>query len=151
MVSRKGKYAIRAVLYLAREYGKKPAPVERIASAEGMPRKFLEAIMLDLKVAGVLHSSRGKHGGYTLQKAPSKTTIGRIIRAVEGPIAPVSCVSATAYAPCADCPNEASCSVRLVMLEVQASVSRVIDSKTIEMLLRESESLAPAAAPDFHI
>jgi Rrf2 family protein len=150
MISRKGKYAIRAMLFLAREYGKQ-VNVERIASSEGMPRKFLEAIMLDLKVAGMVHSSRGKFGGFTLQKHPSQITIGNIIRAVEGSIAPVSCVSSSAYAPCSDCPSEDLCAVRLVMLDLHAAISRVVDLKTLDVLLRESEDLVPGVKIDYHI
>ena len=151
MISRKGKYAIRAMLFLAREHGKGSVNVERIATSEGIPRKFLESIMLDLKVAGVLRSARGKFGGFTLQKPPSQVTIGSIIRAVEGSIAPVSCVSTIAYAPCADCPSEALCPIRLVMLDVYASISRVVDLKTLDVLLRESDALVPGVTIDYTI
>jgi Rrf2 family protein len=151
MISRKGKYAIRAMLFLAREFGKGPANVERIASSEGMPKKFLEAIMLDLKVAGVVQSLRGKSGGFRLQKSPSQITVGSIIRAVEGSIAPVTCVSSSAYAPCSDCPDEALCAVRLVMLDLHSAIGRVVDLKTLDVLLRESEQLVPGFTIDYTI
>jgi Rrf2 family protein len=139
MISRKGKYAIRALLYIARQSGRvSPISVEQIATAEGISHKFLEAIMVDLKVGGVVSSTRGKGGGYTLQKPARRITIGEIIRAVDGPIAPVSCVSVSAYAPCVDCPDESACSVRLVMLEVREAISRVVDLKSLEALMEES-------------
>jgi len=151
MISRKGKYGIRALLYIARQPESCPVSVEQIASSEGIPRKFLEAIMLELKLGGLVHSSRGKGGGYTLQKTPKRITIGQIIRAVDGPIAPVPCVSATAYAPCTDCPEESTCAVRLVMLEVREAISRVVDLKTLEALLEEADVLAPSDSHSFHI
>ena len=139
MVSRKGKYAIRSALYLARHHGKGPITVEAISRAEGISHKFLETIMQELKNGGLLHSHRGKRGGYTLRQSPQKITIGRILRLIDGPLAPVRCVSATAYAPCPDCPNEKSCNIRLVMKEVREAISRVLDIKTLEQTLRDFE------------
>jgi Rrf2 family protein len=151
MISRKGKYGIRALLYIARQPASVPVSTEQIASSEGIPRKFLEAIMLDLKLGGLVHSSRGKGGGYTLQKNPKRITIGQILCAVDGPIAPVPCVSATSYAPCTDCPEESTCSVRLVMLEVREAISRVVDLKTLEALQEETSARAPHDSHSFQI
>lgn len=137
MVSRKGKYAVRSILFLARHYGQAPITVETISDAEGIPRKFLETIMQELKNGGLLHSHRGKRGGYTLRQHPQKITIGRVIRLIDGPLAPVRCVSATAYAPCPDCPNEKSCNIRMVMKEVREAISRVLDLKTLDQTLRD--------------
>ena len=138
MVSRKGKYAIRSALYLARHYGQGPVTVETISEAEKISHKFLETIMQELKNGGLLHSQRGKRGGYTLRLSPQKITLGRIIRLIGWPLAPVRCVSATAYAPCPDCPNEKSCNIRSVMKEVREAISRVLDLKTLDQVLRES-------------
>jgi Rrf2 family protein len=151
MISRKGKYAIRALLYLAGQSASVPVSVEQIASAEGISRKFLESIMLDLKLSGLVRSSRGKKGGYTLQRTPARITIGQIIRAVDGSIAPVPCVSATSYAPCEDCPEESTCAVRLVMLEVREAISRVIDLKTLEALQEETAARSPHGSLTFQI
>ena len=139
MVSRKGKYAIRSALYLARHHGKGPISVETIATAEGISRKFLGTIMMELKVGGVLKSQRGKKGGYSLRHSPWKITVGRIIRIIDGPIAPVRCVSASAYTPCPDCPSEKSCHIRHVMKEVREAISRVVDIKTLDQMLRDHE------------
>ena len=138
MVSRKGKYAIRSALYLARRYGKGPVSVGTIARAEGISLKFLETIMQELRKAGVFHSRRGKRGGYALRHPPQQITLGRIIRLIDGPIAPVRCVSATAYAPCADCPDEEGCQIRAVMKEVREAMSRVLDLKTLGEMLIEN-------------
>jgi Rrf2 family protein len=139
MISRKGKYAIRAVLYLAQRHGQGPIPIEEIASNEKISRKFLESILLELRYAGVLDSKRGKGGGYLLHETPSRVTVGRIIRIVDGPLSPVDCVSRSAYRPCPDCPDEASCQIRLIMKEVREAISRVVDRKTVATLIEESK------------
>jgi Rrf2 family protein len=136
MISRKSKYAIRAALFLARHHGKAPVSVEKIASAEKISKKFLETIMLDLKVSGLLHSQRGKHGGYILNEPPSQITLGRIIRTIDGPLAPVRCVSVSAYKACEDCLDEVTCPIRLVMKDVREAISRVLDLKTLDEVLR---------------
>jgi Rrf2 family protein len=142
MISRKGKYALRSALYLARYYGRGPIPVQEISVKEGISHKFLETIMGEMKNGGVLQSHRGKQGGYTLRHPPNKITIGRILRLIDGSLAPVKCVSATAYSPCVDCPNEKTCHVRLVMKNVRESISRVLDLKTLDQLLRDGENEA---------
>lgn len=144
MISRKGKYAIRSTLYLARQHGSGPVPVKTIASAEGIPRKFLERIMQELKNGGLLHSHRGNRGGYTLRQPPDKVTIGRIIRLIDGTLSPVQCVSSTAYSPCSDCPSEKGCRIRPMMKNVGEAISRVLDLKTVEQLMREGDSEAAA-------
>ena len=102
-------------------------------------RKFLESILLTLKNNGVLESKRGKGGGYLLREAPDQITIGQIIRIVDGPLSPVSCVSHTAYRPCSDCPDEATCLIRLVMKEVSEAISKVLDLKTVAALAEEGK------------
>jgi Rrf2 family protein len=139
MISRKSKYAIRAALFLARHHGKSPVSVEKIASTEKISKKFLETIMLDLKVGGLLHSQRGKHGGYTLNEPPNKISLGRIIRTIDGPLAPVRCVSVTAYKACEDCLDEVTCPIRLVMKDVREAISRVLDLKTLDQVLRDAK------------
>jgi Rrf2 family protein len=139
MISRKGKYAIRAALYLAERHGEGPISIEEIASAEKISRKFLESILLELRYAGVLDSKRGKGGGYLLHESPSRVTVGRIIRVVDGPLSPVDCVSRSAYRRCPDCPDEAACRIRLVMKEVREAISRVVDRKTLATLIEESK------------
>jgi Rrf2 family protein len=141
MISRKSKYAIRAALFLAHRYGTSPVSVEKIASAEKISKKFLETIMLDLKLGGLLHSQRGKYGGYTLNEPPHQITLGRIIRTIDGPLAPVRCVSVTAYKACEDCLDEVTCPIRMVMKDVREAISRVLDLKTLDEVLRAGKRL----------
>lgn len=149
MISRKGKYAIRAVLYLAQRYGEGPIPIEEIASAEKISRKFLETILLELRYGGVLESRRGKGGGYVLNEAPTKVTVGRIIRIIDGPLSPVDCVSRSAYRPCPDCPDESTCRIRIIMKEVREAISQVVDLKTLAQLVEEGK--VPRAADWFMV
>ncbi|MBE2213028.1 MAG: Rrf2 family transcriptional regulator [Opitutaceae bacterium] len=151
MITRRSKYAIRAILVLARHRHEGALSVDAIAREDDLPRKFLEAIMLDLKVAGIVQATRGKHGGYSLLRSPSRITVGQVIRAAQGPIAPAPCVSATAYGVCEDCRSEAACSVRPVLMAVREAISRVIDLKSVEALARETEALGREAVADFHI
>src|SRR5512133_3895543 len=99
MISKKTKYGLQAVLALARAYGEGPMLIAELAEQERIPKKFLEAILLQLKNVGVLSSRKGKGGGYALGKAPSEISIGQIVRILDGPLAPVECVSVTAYRP----------------------------------------------------
>jgi Rrf2 family protein len=147
MISRKGKYALRSALYLARHYGEGPIAVQKIALSEGISHKFLETIMGEMKNGGVLQSHRGKQGGYTLRYPPNEITIGRIIRLIDGSLAPVKCVSATAYAPCVDCPSEKGCNIRLVMKSVREAISRVLDLKTLTQLLQDAGN-EPSGTPE---
>lgn len=153
MVTRRSKYAIRALLVLTRRRHEGALSVDALVQADALPRKFLEAIMADLKTAGLVASTRGKSGGYTLIRPPTRITLGQIIRAVDGPIAPTRCVSASAYSRCDDCPEEVSCALRPLMQEIRESISRVIDLKSLETLARESEGRASARmlVGDFHI
>ena len=141
MFSRKANYAIRAAVFLAREYGRAPVKVERIAVSEKIPRKFLEAIMLDLKLAGVCRSTRGKQGGYVLAESPAKITLAQILQAIGSPIAVLSCADPKTSGTCTDCAFEGSCPVRLVSEELQASVRKVIEHKTLAALMHESDRL----------
>ena len=142
MFSRKANYAIRAAVFLAREHGRQPVKVERIAIHEKIPRKFLEAIMLDLKLAGVCRSTRGKQGGYALAEPPARITLAQILQAIGSPIAVLSCADPKKAAVCTDCAFEGSCPVRLMSEELQASVRKVIEQKTLAALMHESDLLS---------
>jgi Rrf2 family protein len=137
MISRKGKYALRSALFLARRHGSGPISVDEIAAAEGISRKFLETIMQELKKGGILHSHRGKHGGYTLAIPPQELTLGRILRIIEGALALVRCADGNAL--CEDCPGDRACLVRLAMMEVSEAVSRVLDHKTLDRLITDGQ------------
>ncbi len=143
MLTKRGKYAIRAVLYLARHRDQCPILIQEVAEKESIPKKFLEAILLELKNNGVLTSRKGKGGGYSLEQAPDTLTVGRIVRIIDGPLAPVRCVSQTAYAACDDCPDERTCMIRYVMKEVRNNIASVMDNTSIEMLLKQEATLMP--------
>lgn len=146
MLTKKAKYALKAVLYLAREYGKGPILVSEIAEREQIPHKFLEVILLDLKNMGILQSKKGKGGGYSLSKSPDSIFFGQVIRAIDGPLALLPCVSLTAYAKCEECIDETSCGIRLVMKEVRDATANILDGaslasvqKRIDMAIEESQ------------
>ena len=152
MLSKKCKYAIHALVYLAERYQQGPVHIQEIAERQHIPKKFLEAILLEFKSAGILHSRPGRGGGYTLNRAPRTVTLGRVIRLLDGPLAPIPCVSQTAYAPCRDCPDESACAIRAVMKEVRDATAKVLDETTLADLLDKKSRLAGAStALDFHI
>src|SRR2546423_6963405 len=103
MLSKKSKYALQAMLALAKDYGRGPVQIADIAHREGIPRKFLELILLEVKNQGLLQSKMGKGGGYFLAKPPSQMTVGQVLRMVEGPLAPLPCVSKISYRRCDEC------------------------------------------------
>ena len=148
----KAKYSIRALLYLARNRSAGKAIVRDIAQKEGIPQKFLEAILLELRNEGILQSKPGKGGGYTLGRPPDTISLGRVVRMIDGPLAPVPCVSQTAYAPCKDCPNEKTCVIRLVMKEVRDTHAKILDEITFANLLQKESDLQSKIIPmDFEI
>ena len=131
------------MLYLSGHVGRGPISVAEIADAERIPRKFLEAIMLDLKRTGVLQSKKGQGGGYVLGRKPAEITVGQVIRTLDGPLALVPCVSQTAYARCADCVDEATCGVRLAMKQVRDATARILDHTSLTALNARSRSARP--------
>ncbi|MBX3745370.1 MAG: Rrf2 family transcriptional regulator [Verrucomicrobiae bacterium] len=145
MLSQKAKYGIRALLYLGRRGEGVPVLIREIAEREHLPRKFLEAILLELKGTGILHSRPGKGGGYTLNRPPRSIGLGRVIRLIDGPLAPIPCVSQTAYVPCRDCLDEKTCVVRAVMKRVRDATAQILDEITLADLLEEEAQLGRAA------
>jgi Rrf2 family protein len=131
LISKKTKYGLKALLYLARQYDKGPILIADLARDEKIPKKFLEAILLALKNNGILHSKKGKGGGYYLGRHPKNITFGQAIRVMEGPLAPVPCVSETSYATCSECQNEATCGIRLVMKEVRDAIAGILDGTSL--------------------
>ena len=144
MLSKKAKYSIRALLYLARHRGEGPVLIRDIAESESIPHKFLETILLELKNVGILQSKLGKGGGYFLERSPDTIPLGRIIRMTEGPLAPVSCVSQTAYAPCEECDDERTCVIRFIMKQVRDAKSKILDEATLETMLQQEKKSAEA-------
>jgi Rrf2 family protein len=131
MLTNKGKYGLKAMIHLAGQEPGKPALVSDIAAKNNIPKKFLDAILLDLRNAGLLNSKKGKGGGYALAKSPHKIMIGQIIRVLDGPLAPIRCASANYYQRCDDCPDEKRCGVHLVMFEVRNAIARVLDNRSL--------------------
>ena len=130
-MSRKSKYGLKALLALAQEEGRGPVLVSNLAERDGIPKKFLETILLDLKRHGLVQSKKGKGGGYFLRRSPAEITFGNVIRALEGPLALVPCVSQTAYMKCAECLDERTCGVRIAMQEVREATSQILDHTTL--------------------
>lgn len=142
MLSRKTKYGLRALLGLARAAGDSPTLVADLARQEGIPQKFLEAILLELKRRGLVDSRKGRGGGYFLRKAPAAITFGEVIRTLEGPLAAVPCVSETAYSRCVECVDEATCGVRLAMKEVRDATAAILDRTTLADVTNRSRRMA---------
>jgi Rrf2 family protein len=135
MLSAKAKYGLKAMLHLAEREGQGGVQGAEIAQMQTIPKKFLDAILLELKNQGLLYSKKGKGGGYTLSKPAAKITAGQIVRILDGPLAPVSCVSVTAYRPCVDCSNEAACAVRAVMQKVRDATAEILDNTSLKQML----------------
>ena len=146
MLSKKAKYGLQAVLQLAEEFGHGSVLISDLAAKQQIPKKFLEQILLELKNAGILQSKSGKGGGYSLSRGPQQVTFGQVIRVLDGPFAPVPCVSKTAYARCAECADEASCAIRIVMADVREATSNILDRTTFSEALDRSRMAALNAA-----
>ena len=127
MLTRKSKYGLKAVLFLAAAANRGPVLVSELAERERIPKKFLEAILLDLKRHGILDSKKGKGGGYFLRGTPQEITVGQVIRVLEGPLALVPCVSQTQYRRCDECLDEATCGIRQAMKKVRDASSEILD------------------------
>lgn len=141
MISKKTKYGLKAILYLARRYDQGPILISELADEERIPKKFLELILLALKNSGILHSRKGKGGGYYLAKTPDSITMGSVIRVLEGPLAPVPCVSQTAYHKCDECRDEMTCGIRIVMKDVRDATARIVDNTTLADVIEKVEML----------
>jgi len=139
MLSMKAKYGLRALASLAKEYGKGPLLISDISSRERIPKKFLEIILLDLKKKGFLQSKKGKGGGYYLSRVPSTISVGQLIRALDGPLALLPCVSQMAYERCAECPDEETCGIRSVFKEVREATVARLEKTTLEDMARRGE------------
>lgn len=142
MLTKKSKYALKALLSLAESYGKGPILISELAEKEHIPKKFLELILLDLKNCGILQSKKGKGGGYMLGRSPDQITFGQVIRLLDGPLAPLPCVSQTAYHKCEECVDEHSCGIRVVMKDVRDATAQILDTTTLEDALHRVEILS---------
>lgn len=149
MISLKTKYAIKALITLA-EAKAKGIPsmrIEEIAERGNTPKRFLEHILLEIKRAGLIGSRRGREGGYMLIKDPRQISIGAILRQVDGPMAPLPCLSRRAYQRCPDCTDEETCRIREVFGSVFANYLLLIESLTLADLLRDEAQLSALEQP----
>ena len=137
MLSRKSKYGLKALLVLAEKAGAGPVLVSELANRDAIPKKFLEAILLELKRHGLVQSRKGKGGGYFLRRKPAEITFGEVIRVLDGPLAAVPCVSQTAYMKCAECVDEPTCGVRFAMKGVRDATARILDNTTLADVNRQ--------------
>ncbi len=141
-LSKKGEYALRALIDrgIAAEVGRALVQVTELAENEKLPIKFLEQILQLLKEAGLVASQRGKFGGYRLARPAGRILVGQVVRLIDGPLAPIGCVSQTAYLKCS-CPDETHCGLRMLMLDVRNAISGILDrhslADVVEVTLRK--------------
>ncbi len=141
MLSKKAKYGLQALLLLAREYPQGPILISELAANGRIPKKFLELILLDLKNHGILQSKKGRGGGYFLGKPPREVMVGTVVRILDGPLAPLPCVSQTAYRKCEECVDETTCGIRSVMKEVREATARILDQTSLADMLQRVEAV----------
>lgn len=141
MLSKKTKYAINALVYLAKVESKTPVLISEIAESEHIPQKFLEAILLDLKNAGILNSKKGKGGGYYLIKPPELVNIADIMRLFDGAIAYLPCVSFKYYEKCEECKDEETCGIRDLFSEVRTKTVSLLKENSLADIIKREKSL----------
>jgi Rrf2 family protein len=144
VLTSKGKYGIKAMVHLAMLEAGETAQIAEIAQRNNISKKFLDAILLDLRNAGMLRSKKGPGGGYALARPARTIEVGAVIRALEGPIAPIGCASQSAFKPCEDCGDMEACVVRSVMREVRDAMAAVVDNLTIADLASRAAAYKPA-------
>ena len=141
MISKKAKYAIKALKVLTEEFGKGPVLISYISARENIPKKFLEAILLELRNHGILQSQKGKGGGYLLRIDPARVNLAQVLRVIDGPIAPTPCVSHNFYVKCDDCEDEVTCALKPIMERVRDANLGVYENTTL-LTFQNLESLA---------
>lgn len=143
MLSQKARYALRAMLHLAQKSRSEPTMIGEIAELENVPKKFLELILLDLKKRGLVHSVRGRHGGYVLGRSPEEISFAEIIRIIDGPLALAPCASRTAYRRCDDCVDEVTCAIRRALIEVRDATAGVLERTTLASAMAAEAAQVP--------
>ena len=141
MLTKKGKYGLKAMVHLAGLEPDALAQAADIAETNSISKKFLDHILTELRHAGLIYSKKGKGGGYALARPAHQIRIGAIVRALDGPLAPIACASVTAYRPCDDCRDLKSCPVRLIMVAARDAIASVLDQRT----LAEMRAVSPGA------
>jgi Rrf2 family protein len=141
MLSKKCKYAIHALVYLAERYQQGPVHIQDIAEAQRIPKKFLEAILLEMRNAKILHSKKGKGGGYYLSKNPDDVNLVEIIRLMDGAIAMLPCVSLNYYEKCEECRDEVTCGIRHAFSGVRDETLKLLSKSTLTQLLKKQREI----------
>ena len=139
MISRKTKYAINALVYLAKQSDRDPVTIAQIAESEHIPQKFLESILLDLKKSGMLMSKKGQGGGYFMHRDPSEINLLDVMRLFDGPIALLPCVSHLLYQRCEECKDEKLCGIRDVFMEVRSETVKMLRASTLTEIIRREK------------
>lgn len=142
VLTMKGKYGLKAALHLARLDDSQLALSAEIAAENAISKKFLDTILGDLRTAGLIVTRKGRGGGYRLARPADQIRVGEVLRALDGPFAPIACASRLYYQPCRDCPDEAACAVRHIMVQVRDAISGVLDTRTLSELNREMAATA---------
>jgi len=137
VLSKKTKYGLKALSYLARQKESGPVQIANISQSENIPQKFLESILLSLRKTGFLSSKKGKGGGYYLLKPPNEISVAEVYRILEGPIALVPCVSLNFYEKCEDCLDEKKCSVHRLMIQVRDNTLAILNNNTLADLIKD--------------
>jgi Rrf2 family protein len=140
MLSQKAKYALKALFVLGEHQGTDPVMIAEIAEKANVPRKFLEQILLEMKRRGIVHSVRGKFGGYALGRKPEDISFAEVLRVVDGPLALSPCASRTAYRKCDDCDDETTCAIRRVLLNVRDATAEILEAHTLAHALADRKS-----------
>jgi Rrf2 family protein len=140
MLSQKARYALRALFVLGERDGDEPVMIADIAEEANVPRKFLEQILLEMKRRGIVHSTRGKFGGYELGRKPEEIAFAEVIRVMDGPLALAPCASRTAYRRCDDCDDETTCAIRKVLLNVRDATAEILEHHTLAHALADRKS-----------
>jgi Rrf2 family protein len=143
-LSKRTQYSLRALYALTRKFGEGPVLITTLAETETIPKKFLEQILVSLKSAGFVSSKKGKGGGYILAQPPEKITIGAVIRAIEGPLAPLPCASETRFRKCDECVDIKTCGTRIVMRQVRDAMAAILDETTLAMVCEKVEEARKA-------
>src|SRR5260370_19016336 len=139
-LSKRTQYSLRALYALTRKYGAGPVLITNLAQDESIPKKSLEQILLSLKSVGFVASKEGEGGGYVLAQPPEKITIGAVIRAIEGPLAPLACASETRFRKCDECVDVQTCGSRIVMRQVRDAMAAILDQTNLTMVCEQVDN-----------
>ena len=148
MLTKKGKYGLKAMAHLAQFPPGQFTHVVDIAEEQQIPKRFLNAILFELRSFGFVASKMGKNGGYTLAREAESITVGEIVRAIDGPLAPIACASKTRYQSCDDCTSEEECAVRKIMVEAQRALSEVLDNCSLQQMVQMGVAGADRLHPE---